>query len=144
NSSLKTGESECELGKQNQRDDDDKPGISVNTRVVEKCLLPFRKVRRMSEELKRSESNHNRVQQQIDSDERYSNSNRFFESAQENYAEHCNERQGDADLMFKKCRSKWILDHVGRRVSSRERDRDNEIGSDESQQHEHEEFPLPT
>src|SRR5215213_3719984 len=48
---LKAGETECQLRKQEQRHRNDEPRISMNTRLLEECLLPFRKVEWMHREL---------------------------------------------------------------------------------------------
>ena len=89
----------------------------MHMRVGKKRLLPFRKVKRMRNELVEPKADHDRVQQQINTDQRDGDSDRFFEAAQKDHAEDRNQRESHADLMFQHFRSERILDDVSGRVS---------------------------
>jgi len=54
------------------------------------------------------------------------NPNCFFEPAQKNSAQECDQDQGNADLMFKQFGSKRILNDVGGGVGGGKRNSDNE------------------
>src|SRR5215211_1617492 len=98
----------------------------------------------MSNELIPTHRNHDRVQEQIDRNQRNGDSDSLFETTEEDDAKNGNQCQGHAHLMFQQWRSKRVLDDVGRSVGSRESDGDDEVGSDEAEQNEYEEFAFPT
>src|SRR5262245_8081022 len=106
-------------------------------------LLPFREMEWVSQKLVPTKRDDKRVQKEIDRNQAHGNSDRFLKPAQKEYAEQRNQHEGHANLVFQQWRSQGILDDVRSGVCGGESDRNDEIGGDEAEQYEYEEFALP-
>src|SRR5689334_6009682 len=98
---------------------------------------------RMTEELEEAIPDDNHIERQVSADERDCNSDRLFKAAQKDDAQHGNQSNRDPELMLQRLRHERVLDYVRRSVSRGERDRDDEVSSHESEQHQDKQFSLP-
>src|SRR5690242_2545093 len=98
---------------------------------------------RMTDEFKKAIPDDDHIQRQVSADEAHCNSDRFLKAAQKDQTEHGDQSDRDAELMFQHLRRKRVFYDVRRGIGSGKRDSDDEVSSDETEQHEDKEFALP-
>jgi hypothetical protein len=114
---------------------------------LEKQCFPAPHYRRLSRHLVNASDQYCDIKEQVDEDYNYRNTHCFLESLEKNRPQSCDQDdRHDYPVMkeLKVIEDEGVLDNVGRGIGCRQRDRNDEAGSDESQQGQHEQLSLPT
>ena len=133
-------QAERELREQQQRHEQHRHRVAV---LHGERVRPARQVLGMCEHLPDADGEHDDVEREVDGDDDHRQANGFAKPFQEDRAESGQQHDRDGNRVIERRGHERVVDDVLGRVGGGERNRDDEVGCGESEQHEHEGLAAP-
>ena len=137
---LEAREAQCQAGKEQRRDADDREQASM---LKEDGVFPVEHQVGLQEDVNESHERDDQVQREIDPHKNDGNVDRFLKAFEEDDAQDGEQEESNVHLVLQGMGSVGVVDKVGRCVGGGKRHGNDEISGGEAEKDEHEDFAGP-